>query len=105
MQTMTGTLSADYKVAGGKLLRVEVKLGVEGEKRIIRSISINGDYFMHPEEAIEALEIALTGVIFQDHEIEQAVNRFFASDVEVIGAAPRDFVHVIMQTGMISDAP
>ncbi|TFG72773.1 MAG: hypothetical protein E4H27_02010 [Anaerolineales bacterium] len=99
MQTKTGILNADYKVAGGKLLRVIVSLGAEDEHRIIRSISINGDFFMHPEEAIEALEQALTGVVFQEYDVEQAVDRFFAGDVEVIGAGPLDIVHVIMHAG------
>jgi len=80
-------------------------LGVDGELPIIRSITITGDFFMHPEEAIEALEQALTGVIFQDYAIEQAVNRFYAGDVEVIGAGPLDIVHVIMHASESPDNP
>ncbi len=96
MQTKLGTLSADYKVVGGKLLRVRLSLGDDGECQTIRSITITGDFFMHPEDAIETLEQALTGVTFQKNSVHHAVNVFFAGGVEVIGAGPADFVHVIM---------
>lgn len=96
MQTKPGTINADYKVAGGKLLRVRLTLVGDVEPRTIGSISITGDFFMHPEEAIDTLEQALAGVSFQEQALLQAVTTFFVGDVEVIGAGPLDFVHVIM---------
>ena len=96
MKTDRGTLSADYKVSGGKLLRVMLSLEEDGACQRIASITITGDFFMHPENAIETLENALTSVVFQKKEILNVVKTFFDSGVEVIGAEPVDFVHVIM---------
>ena len=51
-------LNYDYKVPSGKLLRLA--LDVEGET--INSIQICGDFFIHPEDSICALEDSLKGV-------------------------------------------
>ena len=51
-------LNYDYKVPSGKLLRLA--LDVEGET--INSIQICGDFFIHPEDSIRALEDSLKGV-------------------------------------------
>ena len=48
---------AIYKVPNGKLLKIFLE-DVDGK---IASIKITGDFFMHPEENIEALESALGG--------------------------------------------
>ncbi|MFH1403077.1 MAG: lipoate protein ligase C-terminal domain-containing protein [Candidatus Altiarchaeota archaeon] len=45
------------KVAGGKLLKI--RINVDGEK--IKDVEINGDFFAHPEEAIERIEDAIKG--------------------------------------------
>jgi hypothetical protein len=96
MQTNRGILSADYKVAGGKLLRVRLSLSEDAEPPTIKAITITGDFFMHPENAIEELEQTLTGIVFQESAVQNAVQLFFDSGVEVIGAGPADFVHIIL---------
>jgi hypothetical protein len=96
MKTSRGILSADYKVAGGKLLRVKLSLDEGTESTKIHSITITGDFFMHPEDAIDELEHTLTGVIYKKDLVQTAVEAFFNSEVEVIGAGAADFVHVIM---------
>jgi hypothetical protein len=47
-----------YKVPGGKLLRVSV----DHEGEMLRKVKLSGDFFMHPEDALESLEAKLTGV-------------------------------------------
>ncbi len=47
----------DYKAPGRKLLRIDL----ETENNIIKDIKITGDFFMHPEESIFAVENALLG--------------------------------------------
>lgn len=96
MKTKPGILNADYKVAGGKLLRVKLTLEEGDDCQNISSITITGDFFMHPEDAIDALEDALTGILFQKNAVQTAVEAFFDSNVEVIGAEPSDFTHVIL---------
>ena len=82
----------EFKVPGGKLIAAEAE--AEGG-RIVR-VKITGDFFMHPEEAIEDLEDSLTGVPVDKGSLEEAVNGFFGGrSIELIGVASGDFVHVI----------
>ena len=82
----------EFKVPGGKLIAAEAE--AEGG-RIVR-VKITGDFFMHPEEAIEDLEGSLTGVPVDEGSLEEAVNGFFGGrSIELIGVASGDFVHVI----------
>jgi len=82
----------EFKVPGGKLIAAEAE--AEGG-RIVR-VKITGDFFMHPEEAIEELEVSLTGVPEDERSLEEAVNGFFGGrSIELIGVSPGDFVHVI----------
>lgn len=97
MGTNPGILSADYKVAGGKLLRVQLSLVGDANSRTIESIKITGDFFMHPENAIENLENELTGLPFTHECVERVVTAFFNTEIEVLGAHSPDFVYVIMQ--------
>ncbi len=100
MQPQHGIISADYKAEGGKLLRVRLTLG-EGQPCQIRDIKITGDFFMHPEEAIERLEAMLTDVPYIEEAVRAKVRAFFDQSprVQVIGAGVDDFVHVIMAAG------
>lgn len=97
MTTESGILSADYKVPGGKLLRVRLTLAGAAEPPMIESIRITGDFFMHPEEAIEMLEALLTGVLFDEDAVREQVQTFFDSDVHVIGAGAEDVVTAVMK--------
>lgn len=92
MPTASGFTSADYKVAGGKLLRVRLR-AADG---VIQAITLTGDFFMHPEEAIEDLEARLTGAPLIEAALRAQVDAFFAADVQVIGADAADIVHVIL---------
>jgi lipoate-protein ligase A len=50
-------MRAEEKIAGGKLVCVEVR----ADGRNVGLVRITGDFFLHPEERIEALEQALVG--------------------------------------------
>lgn len=81
---------AEYKVPGGKLLAAEV----QEKGGALSSVKLVGDFFMHPEEAIMALEEALKGSPLD--EIDDRVESFFAEgNVILYGVAPGDFVKVI----------
>ncbi|MBN1873227.1 MAG: biotin--protein ligase [Anaerolineae bacterium] len=92
MEQKPGTISADYKVKGGKLLRVRLNV----DAGMIRTVRITGDFFMHPEDALETLEHSLIGIPFQEITIRAQVQQFFNSEVQVIGAEVEDFVHVLL---------
>ncbi|MEM0163854.1 MAG: lipoate protein ligase C-terminal domain-containing protein [Thermoplasmata archaeon] len=80
--------SASYKVKGGKLIKVRLVK----EDDIIISISIFGDFFIHPEESIDVLENSLKNVTISD--AEKKIYDFFKS-VELVGANADDFVNTV----------
>lgn len=96
MKATPGSLSADYKVPGGKLLRVRLALDESQDPPVIHSITLTGDFFMHPEEAIEDLERRLVGAPWEAEAIRARVEAFYENDVQVIGAEVADLVHIIM---------
>jgi lipoate-protein ligase A len=103
MPIQPGPISADarcgdYKAVGGKLLRVRMTVvaGAAGVP-VIQSITITGDFFMHPEEAIEDLERLLTGAPLDEAALRARVQAFFDEDVQVVGADVDDFVAVLLK--------
>jgi lipoate-protein ligase A len=87
---------AEYKVKGGKLIKVQ--LAVE-DGRISR-IKITGDFFLHPEDVIEEIEEALKGHVLDEQELSQLIENVLESKGAVsLGAGPRDFARCIMLAG------
>ena len=81
---------AEFKVPGGKLIAAETEVS-NGH---LKKVKITGDFFMHPEEAIEELEKALINT--QLDKIEEVITNFFINrSVEIIGVSPEDFIHVL----------
>ena len=79
-----------HKVPNGKLLKVFLDVK-EGR---IDTIKITGDFFVHPEEAIEELEKQLCGVGIAD--VEQVVHTFFEQrDVEMVGLTEESLIQVL----------
>lgn len=86
-------LSSSYKIPGGKL--VKVKLWIDAEK--IERITILGDFFLHPEETIQAIENALVGTELNVTSIESIISEVMSeSNASLIGATPEDLVTTIM---------
>lgn len=84
---------AEYKVPGGKLLVAETK--VEGG--VLTTVKVMGDFFMHPEEAINDLEEALIGK--QVSKIDEIVEGFFGGkEITLFGVSAKDFAHVLKLT-------
>jgi lipoate-protein ligase A len=79
------------KVEGGKMLRAR---GEVSDGRIA-SVTITGDFFLHPEEAIESLETALAGAR-HDREVLLAVVANELAGATLVGAADDDIVDLLM---------
>ncbi len=87
---------AEYKVKGGKLIKVQ--LLKKGDK--IEKIKITGDFFLHPEELIEELEEAITGHLLNESDLATLVKTLVEKkDATLLGASPEDFVKCIMMAG------
>ncbi len=75
------------KVSGGKLVRIRFSLS----GGVIDDVVITGDFFLHPEEAIEGLEAALVGVPPRKDAVEESIAAFLREKkVEMIGLSPGD---------------
>jgi lipoate-protein ligase A len=101
MPTQPGTSNADvrsgdYKAIGGKLLRVRMTVTADAPP-VIQTIRITGDFFMHPEEAIEDLEQRLNGAPLDEAALRARVQAFFDEDVQVVGADVDDFVTALLK--------
>ncbi|MEM2994741.1 MAG: lipoate protein ligase C-terminal domain-containing protein [Candidatus Bathyarchaeia archaeon] len=89
-------LKAEHKVEGGKLIKVQ--LSIDNGK--IKEIKIMGDFFMHPEEAIENLEKSLVGCAFDKLTITENIKTFIKTNsVTLLGVSPEDFTKCIMKAG------
>ena len=81
------------KVPGGKLLRVKVDFD-----EVISRIQITGDFFLHPEEKITALEQGLAGVPVRE-DAEQLAARIRqlveANGITLVGFAPEDLARLV----------
>jgi len=77
----------EYKVPGGKLVAADVEIA-DG---LMREVRISGDFFLEPDEALERIDAALTGMA------EDA-------DVARMSAAVRDAVGEAQMIGFTPDA-
>lgn len=81
----------DFKPPGRKMIRLTAD--VEGD--MIKSIRINGDFFIFPEEAIDILEKNLTGIKLDDASVKKAVGKFY-DKAQTPGTIPDDFVAAVL---------
>ncbi|MFC1455078.1 lipoate protein ligase C-terminal domain-containing protein [Candidatus Undinarchaeota archaeon] len=83
----------DFKVAGGKLLRIA---GSEAANKISR-IAITGDFFMFPETGIEKIEQGLFGCeIDKEVIVEKTAEILRDNDIRVQGFTPEDLADAII---------
>ncbi len=89
-------MRAEEKVKGGKLICIEIvpKAG-KAEK-----VRITGDFFLHPEDAINSLERSLEGVDLErarlpggESEIAARLKKALGSS-QLIGASPEDLARI-----------
>ena len=91
---------AQYKVEGGKLVKVKLKL--EADK--IKGVKIMGDFFLHPEELIEELEKTLERSELNEEVLADYIKTFIIKNKAVLlGATPEDFAKCIVMAGVKID--
>ncbi|NYZ74367.1 biotin--protein ligase [Candidatus Micrarchaeota archaeon] len=84
-------MRAEEKVKGGKLVCIELL----AEGSTVASVKITGDFFLHPEDAIDSLERSLMGVDLASGESEIAARLKKAlGDSQLIGASPDDLARL-----------
>lgn len=96
---MNGTSRGDvmgqstYKVPGGKMLKIQLLLS-EGK---IKEITIMGDFFLHPEETVLALEEQLVGLKPDRTILTESIQKVLdKKNALLIGAEAKDIAEAIM---------
>lgn len=87
---------ATKKVSGGKLLRVQI----EANKNKIENISITGDFFLHPEEALVRIEKSLTGKTFDtsiEDYAEDISEVLYKTQANFVGVSPQNIAETIYE--------
>ena len=92
-------LRRDFKIPGGKLLRVEVEV----EAGIVLRAVIRGDFFAHPEEVFEEAEGQLAGLP-ADRLGEAALALFSKPPLRIFGASSADISQALQETAREAQA-
>ena len=83
--------TAELKVKGGKLIRIRL---LTKNKRI-EKVEITGDFFLHPEETIDILEMALRGQML-DADLGKSISNILKENgALLLGASPEDIAKCI----------
>ena len=79
-------MRGEYKVPGGKLVAVDVEVE---EGRLAR-VAVSGDFFLEPDDALEDIDGALTGMpeTATVSQLANAVQAALAPDVTMVGFSP-----------------
>ena len=87
-------IMAELKVKGGKLVRVRIAC----EENIVFHIEITGDFFIHPEEGLDAIENVLVGLRLpvSASEVERLVNEVVTKgNIKMMGFSPMDLAMLV----------
>jgi hypothetical protein len=90
-------MHGEYKTPGGKLVAVdfEVRAGQ------LAGVMVTGDFFLYPEESLEAIAAALEGLpaTAGEGEIARAVEANVPPGTEMLGFSP-DAVAIAVRRGL-----
>lgn len=87
-------MRCEEKITNGKLVAIEVW----ADAGLVSRAKITGDFFLHPEEAIEAAERSLAGLPLSSSEEEVAARiRASLRGSELIGAVAEDFARIFVR--------
>jgi lipoate-protein ligase A len=85
--------NATFKVKGGKMIKVNLTV----EKSLIKQISLYGDFFLHPEETIDELEVRLLGKEIKENVLLNTIEKLLCEkDAQLLGISPEDIVKCIL---------
>lgn len=86
---------ANKKVPGGKLIRVKLEADAQ-----INAVRINGDFFLHPEDALPEIEKNLSGLPIdtQESDLAQQIHQALArQNAAFIGVTPEDIAQTMVE--------
>jgi len=74
-----------------------IKVEVEATEGRISNISLSGDFFMYPEDALERLEGMLVGCPVDRGELLEVVRKFYESGVQTPMVEPEHWVEAVLR--------
>ena len=95
------THHGEYKVPGGKLVKVDFTLG-DGA---LRDVVVSGDFFLYPEETLDDLRAALEGLPAATDEpgIAERIRQRIDPEAELLGTSPEAIAIAVRRA--LSEAP
>lgn len=96
---------ATKKVIGGKLLRVKT---VISDDAVVESVQLTGDFFLHPEDAIDVLEKSLIELPIDSSRavfLEKLNTAIHESGAELVGFSAEDIVDTFLESAKFAVAP
>ncbi len=87
----------DHKAPGG-LIRLTARLRTDGQKPVLDSVWISGDFTAIPGEGVASLEDGLRGVTIEEKSITEAVSRALeSSGLQCPGVATEHWVSALLK--------
>lgn len=86
-------IKADNVYKSKKLIKIS--LTYCEETKLIQSITITGDFFLYPEEALEQLESSLIGTKIDKYTIRETIEKAL-EQVDVFGFDPHSLTDAIL---------
>lgn len=79
-------MHGEYKTPGGKLVRVDLEVA----NGLLRDVVVSGDFFLYPEEALDAITGSLQGLHagLGEAEIASRVAAAIPPGTEWLGSSP-----------------
>ena len=79
-------MHGEYKTPGGKLVRVDL----EADGGVLRDVVVSGDFFLYPEEVLDAISGSLQGIPadLREDEIAARVAAAIPAGTEWLGSSP-----------------
>jgi lipoate-protein ligase A len=83
---MEGAMHGEYKTPGGKLAVVDFEVADER----LRRVQVSGDFFLYPEESLDAITGALEGLPAETSEasMARAIDAAVPPGAEILGTSP-----------------
>jgi lipoate---protein ligase len=90
-------MHGEYKTPGGKLVVVDFRVD-DGR---LRDVMVSGDFFLYPEESLDAITTALDGlpVRSDEGEIARAVTQALPEGSEMLGFSP-EAIEIAVRRGL-----
>ena len=87
----------EYKTSGGKLVIVDF----ETTAGVLAHVSLSGDFFLEPPEALELINQALNGLPADSSigDLTVAIEQALGADVEMVGFSP-EAVAIAVRRGL-----